>query len=107
MSVKRRPKMSVKCRPDKRSAIRISAGITRGSSVVESTRKGVELLHHLFQNNITTILDLKHRRYFSQRRQNRKACRLVPFLGGINLFGHCVVKYDCREFDGVDNGFTP
>ncbi|MCV5603621.1 hypothetical protein OFN09_26600, partial [Escherichia coli] len=47
---------------------------------------------------------MKHRRYFSQRRQIVKPVALFRFWGGINLFGHCVVKYDCREFDGVDNG---
>ncbi|WP_230472391.1 hypothetical protein, partial [Citrobacter freundii] len=50
------------------------------------------------------ILDLKHRRYFSQRRQIVKSVASFRSRGSVNLFGHRVVKYGCRKFDGVDNG---
>ncbi|MCV5349439.1 hypothetical protein OFM93_30670, partial [Escherichia coli] len=69
-----------------------------------SPEKASNFFTIFFQNNITTILDLKHRRYFSQRRQIVKSVASFRSRGGVNLFGHYVVKFDCREFDGVDNG---
>ena len=95
--------MSVKCRPDKRKRHPV---LHAEVAWWNQRGKGVELLHHLFQNNITTILDLKHRRYFSQRRQIVKPVALFRSWGGVNLLVTVSSNTIAANLT-VDNGFTP